>query len=154
VACAVRRFDKLGTLRSKNWTVLASALGPGAVDDFRPIIRLVTKQPKDWSTSLVLGMLHYRAGCYEEAVGQLTEACTCHHRGGNAYEWLFLAMAHHRLGRDSLAQWWLSRSVQWIEEALQKSVADMRTPTPLVWNDRAALGVLRREAEALILGNA
>ena len=35
--------------------------------------------------------------------------------GGDPYDWLFLAMARHRLGDAAEARRWLDRSLAWIE---------------------------------------
>jgi WD40 repeat protein/serine/threonine protein kinase/tetratricopeptide (TPR) repeat protein len=152
----LQRFGKVETGWKAGWTGLTAALAPGTANELEPLVRLeeqlVAKEPKNWLYLVALGGLHYRTGRYEEAVDKLTESCVAHQKGGNAFDWLFLAMAHHRLGHDEEARRRLTRSVQWIEKALRENVADTRTPTPLPWNDRVALGALRREAEELILG--
>ena len=86
----------------------------------------------------------------EEAVRTSEAACQAHGGGGNAYDWLFLALAHHRLGHAGEARRWLEKAVAWIERATQGQLKDARTPTPLRWNDRVALEALRREAEAVL----
>src|SRR5262249_5266978 len=91
-------------------------------------------------------------GQFEEAIPFLEAAGKVHGSGGNAHNWFFLAMAHHRLGHADEARRWLEKAVGWIEPATQGQIKDPRNPIPLPWNDRANMGRLRREAEALILG--
>ena len=66
--------------------------------------------------------------------------------GGDPFDWLFLAMAHHRLGHAEEARSWLDRSVRWIGQAADGS----REVTALSSVNRLTLGLLRSEAEALL----
>ena len=87
--------------------------------------------------AMPLGALLYRAGRFAEAIARLTEAEELPtQRTSPIYGWLFLAMAHHRLGHRAEAQVYLVR----LREAMKK--AGWR-------DDREAAGFLR-EAEALI----
>ena len=36
--------------------------------------------------------------------------------GGNAVDWIFLALAHHALDDDALAREWLGRADRWLHE--------------------------------------
>jgi hypothetical protein len=79
-------------------------------------------------------------------------------KGGSAWNWLFLAMAHHRLAHTDEANKWLGKAAEWIEQANQKKRHD---PDDFSWDDvhhswqdRLELQILRREAEALIKGQA
>jgi WD40 repeat protein/serine/threonine protein kinase/Flp pilus assembly protein TadD len=151
-----QRFGKVEKPSWAAWTVLTAATGPGGVADFEPLLRLeeqlVENEPKSWLCLVAQGAARYRAGQYAEAIGTLTDSCAVHRKDGNAYDWLFLAMAHHQLDKSEEARKWLTRATAWIDKALREDVADTRTPSPLPWNDRVALGALRREAEELILG--
>ena len=53
-----------------------------------------------WNT---LGVAHYRAGHYQEAVDALREAARLRD-GGDGYDWYFLAMAHWKLGEKDKAR--------------------------------------------------
>ena len=64
-----------------------------------------------WNT---LGVAHYRAGDWAEAVDALEESMRLR-SGGDPYDWLFLAMARRRLGDAEAARRWLDRSLAWIE---------------------------------------
>jgi WD40 repeat protein/serine/threonine protein kinase len=151
-----QRFGKVEKRSWAAWTVLTATTGPGGVAEFEPLLQLeeqlVANEPKNWLCLVAHGAARYRAGQFAEAIGSLTDSCAAHGKGGNAYDWLFLAMAHHQLERPDEARKWLTRATAWIDKALREDIADRRTPSPLVWNDRVALGALRREAEELILG--
>src|SRR5262249_55218522 len=51
-----------------------------------------------------LGIALYRAGRYDEAVQRLNESIALQKQGGTYRDWLFLAMAHHRLGHADEAR--------------------------------------------------
>ena len=64
-----------------------------------------------WNT---LGVAHYRAGDWSAAANALNESMRLR-SGGDPYDWLFLAMAHHSLGDAAEARRWLDRSIGWIQ---------------------------------------
>ena len=55
-----------------------------------------TKVGDYWNT---LGVAHYRAGAWQTATTCLERSMTLR-KGGDAYDWLFLAMAHWQLGHQ------------------------------------------------------
>lgn len=72
-----------------------------------------------WNT---LGVAHYRAGNWKAAVETLDRSMTFR-KGGDAFDFFFLAMAHWQLGDKDKAQKWHEKAVQWMqknEEALKK----------------------------------
>jgi hypothetical protein len=88
-------------------------------------------------------------------VQRLTGASVATGAGGEVIGWLFLAMAHARLGQAAEARQWLEQAAAGIEEALQPMpVVDVRAAEdeerPLRWKERLVLQHLRREAEALL----
>jgi tetratricopeptide (TPR) repeat protein len=83
--------------------------------------------------------LLYRAGRYDDALKQLNELIAQPGYPVNAYDWLFLAMTHQRLGQKEQAVTYLNQSVAW-----------MTTYTPRDWQQRVELERFRAEAEALI----
>jgi serine/threonine-protein kinase len=155
-ACAgmLARFGKPERPGEANWAVWTCVLARGAVADLSPLQQLedqvVARDPRNWYILVAQGALRFRAGRYEEAVRQQTESCAVHPRGGNAYDWFFLAMAHHHLGHTEEARRWLEKATRWLATATQRDIQDTRTPTPLAWNDQVCLDVLRREAEELM----
>jgi WD40 repeat protein/serine/threonine protein kinase len=120
------------------WTCV---LVPNAVPDFQPVLRLAEKS----GDPLVLGAAQYRCGQCVMALQTLKAATSESKDEGRIENWLFQAMAHHRLGhkeaRDALAE-----AVRRIEQAA--------TGGGLSWDRRLELQLLRREAEALIHGKA
>jgi tetratricopeptide (TPR) repeat protein len=97
---------------------------------------------------MIRGIVLYRAGRFEEAIQRLNESIVAQNGDGVFQDWLFLAMAHHRLGHADEARKWLDKTIQWAEQA------DANKPgvEPLAWNLRLELQLFRREAETLIEG--
>jgi serine/threonine protein kinase/WD40 repeat protein/tetratricopeptide (TPR) repeat protein len=166
-ATALERFGNTadpGTAWVLAW---ACVLAPDAVADPARPLQLAEfaahpDPPRDVhgrkvSRGLVLGAALLRAGKPEAAVQRLTKEVARHTDGPVA--WLLLALAHHRLGHADEARKWLARAVQWTEKAPRTEAAASRAsgllPRDQVpWEDRLWIGLLRREAEALIKGPA
>jgi hypothetical protein len=83
------------------------------------------------------------------AIETLEEAVKAQSEGGTAQDWLFLAMAHRRLGHQGEARNWLEKAVNWINQAAPDAPRDDARPA-LLWTRRLELQLLRREAEALL----
>ena len=87
---------------------------------------------------------------FEEAARRLTEAEAAFLKAKDpaktmAYTCLFLAMTQQRLGHAELAQEWLAKAVREIDQP-SPEIAKINQ----LWNRRLTLGLLRREAEALV----
>jgi tetratricopeptide (TPR) repeat protein len=127
----------------------ACAVGPSALDDYEPALRLarmsasVGAQTNRLNT---LGAVLYRAGRHEEAIAQLGRSIKAHGAGGTPYDFLFLAMAHHRLGQREKALTWLARASVPAPIAMDKPDATGSSS----WIPRLELEILRREAAALL----
>ena len=85
--------------------------------------RAVELSPHEYSYWHTLGIAQYRAGNWEEAIAALEKSCrleTGTNGMGNAWQWLFLAMANWRLGRPLEARTWYDKSLElekaWPEE--------------------------------------
>jgi hypothetical protein len=89
-----------------------------------------------------LGAALYRAGRFAEAIRRLNEGFQTRGVGSLPRGFAFLALAHHRLGHRDEAQRWLG-----------KLIASRATETSSSSWDDMAIGILRREAESLILGS-
>ena len=83
-----------------------------------------------WNT---LGVAQYRAGNWKEAIAALEKVMAL--RGGDSFDWFFLAMAHWQLGEKKKARQYFDRAVEWM---------DKNMPT------RKELGRFRAEAAELI----
>ena len=89
-----------------------------------------------------LGAALYRARRYAEAVKRLDEGIQKHNGKSEPQEWVFLALAHHRLGHHEQARRWLDRFQDYRPKPLPPSIA--------LWNE-LEIHLLRSEAEAVIL---
>jgi eukaryotic-like serine/threonine-protein kinase len=63
-----------------------------------------------------LGVALYRAGRFKESVDALSKSTELR-LGGDAFDFLFLAMAHGRLGEKERAREWYDRGVAWTEKS-------------------------------------
>jgi tetratricopeptide (TPR) repeat protein len=122
-----------------------------------------------------LGAATYRAGRFQEAIGHLNDALKALPEpigprlssdpkayggvssgpapGGDAPDWLFQAMAHHRLGHAEEARKWLDKAVAWIDQRKQLRWEGASSDFLIDWQVRLAYRVLRLEAEGLIAGS-
>jgi tetratricopeptide (TPR) repeat protein len=100
----------------------------------------INREPGIWSAWTALGAALYRAGRFAEAVRRLEEGIQ--KRNGRSVEadWVFLAMAHHRLGHRAAARRWLDRLRE----------HQPSTDPHQFWNE-LEMRLLRSEAEAVIL---
>jgi WD40 repeat protein/serine/threonine protein kinase/tetratricopeptide (TPR) repeat protein len=142
--------DDGDTANSVAWTC---ALVPATVDDPAQLVRLAEKalasDPRQYNYLNTLAAVLCRTGKYEAAVERFGEAIKAHAKGGTAWDWLLLAIAHHHLGHTAEARQWLDKATAWIDgESRPKAEGDKSTP--LAWNDRLELQLLRSEAEGLI----
>jgi WD40 repeat protein/Flp pilus assembly protein TadD len=111
------------SLDEANNAAMAFALGPSADDDWaKPLawidhalaalaaIEKANAAKKEaigrarHSFLNTRGALLYRAGRYEEAVTVLREGMGLHAQGGEFHDWVFLALAKHRLGQAASAR--------------------------------------------------
>jgi hypothetical protein len=84
-----------------------------------------------------LGAALYRAGKYDTTVQRLNEAIAAQGKGGHAIDFLFLAMAQHRLGRHDDASKSFAKAV---------SLMDAKASAALTWEGRLEWDVVRKEA--------
>ena len=70
--------------------------------------------------------------------------------GGEALDWIFLAMAHHRLGHAEEARKWLDKTVASIDRSAQDPPDGTSPDSRIYWKTRLYYRVLRHEAEDLI----
>jgi tetratricopeptide (TPR) repeat protein len=135
------RFGRSENPNEAYLVALTCVAAPDAVTDTAPLVALA-ERVKVGRTGWV-GAALYRAGRMGEAVQRLTEPGAAQQSVGPV-GWLFLAMAHARLGHPAEAQQWLAQATAWMDERLT------RDPQSLGWELRVLLRHLRREAEALI----
>jgi tetratricopeptide (TPR) repeat protein len=104
-----------------------------AFDDMTRLLPLAELAATNKANARLLGAALYRAGKYEAAIEPLTQG------QARAWDHLFLAMAHHRLGRVEKAREFLELAIGQIEKG------------EYPWMERVESEQLRGEAEKLIL---
>jgi tetratricopeptide (TPR) repeat protein/serine/threonine protein kinase len=90
-----------------------------AVKLAKKAVELAPKEGGIWNT---LGVAHYRAGEWELAGAALHKSMELQ-KGGDASDWLFLAMAHHQRGNHDEARKRYDQAVEWLTKnkaALEK----------------------------------
>jgi len=86
----------------------------GALEAARKAVELAPQDPFPWQ---MLGWAHYRAGDWKASIEALDKSCALQGspKGGDAYQWFFLAMAHWQLGEKDKAREWYDKAVTWME---------------------------------------
>jgi tetratricopeptide (TPR) repeat protein/tRNA A-37 threonylcarbamoyl transferase component Bud32 len=116
-----------------------------AVEAAQKTLEIAPEEGAYWNT---LGAAHYRAGNWKECTGALEKSMQLR-RGGDPMDWLFLAMASHKLGKDEEAREHLNRSRDWIAQMEQGKIDDPLRRLLWVKIRRDAVR-LRQEAEEMI----
>jgi tetratricopeptide (TPR) repeat protein len=131
-----------------NNAVWLFCLSPGAVPEYKSLVTLAeraVKEPLNEQQRRVhlntLGVILFRAGRYQEAIDRLEERVAAGEVPGAPVDWVFLAMAHHRLGHKLEAN-------RWLDKFRVYKVRDLRISKDL-WNDMEIL-LFAREVEALL----
>jgi tetratricopeptide (TPR) repeat protein len=147
LAALIARSDAMNTALLTSDVAWACTLGPdGSVDPDIPVQLAeaavnATSQPSTRANIMSThGAALYRAGRFEEAIRRLEEGIQL--RGGTSLtqDWLFLAMAHHRLSHRDEARRWLDR--------LRNHQPN--TELDQFWQE-LGIRLLQSEAEAVIL---
>jgi WD40 repeat protein/serine/threonine protein kinase/tetratricopeptide (TPR) repeat protein len=145
-------MDRWGKGADPNTLAWLCVLAPDALADPGQIVQLAERAYKQSPTTEVcntLGAALYRAGKWKRAVETLDK-----NQGAfAASDWLFLAMAHHRLGHADKAREFLEKAVTWMDAARQGKAIFPSTGKPPDYTQRVEMGGLRREAEALLKSN-
>jgi WD40 repeat protein len=150
---------KLGQLSDANainsaiWTCL---LFPDALPDMTPLVRageqLLASGQRSSAMLNTLGITYYRAGEYDAAIEHLEAAVKAERGEGTPWDWLFLAMAHHRLGHGDDARKWHEQAIGWIDRETNEKT--QRTAgVRLGWEQRLELELLRHEAEGTLVAS-
>jgi serine/threonine protein kinase/Flp pilus assembly protein TadD len=150
-AALVQRFEKTGTLVAACNVVLACVLRDDTFPDMTRLLPLARFAAAHFHFgSYVFGAALYRAGKYHEAV-RCFEAAAKTYRP-RAWNWCFLAMAHHRLGHARQARRCLAQAARWIDQANREELDDL-TGNRTAWGDwheQVYFPLLLREAEKLL----
>jgi serine/threonine-protein kinase len=136
----------------------ACTLAPGSTDDPTQPLRLSAKELESnnergdaqfWALT-EQGALAVRAGRFPEALPLLERSLTADGRPGRAVlNWLWLALAHQKLGKSDEARRWLDKAAEWLDQQggqmpLESSVMGTHRHN---WLEAQ---VLRKEADALL----
>jgi Flp pilus assembly protein TadD len=152
----LQRFGESASFRNPASAAWSCALCPDAVPDPSQLVLIAEKSVAAGAGDgtalanglrMTLGAALYRAGRFDEAIQQLNASIAARNGDGVFQDWLFLAMARHRLGHVAEARQWLDKTIQW--EAKRKADA-----APMGWELCVELKCLRREAQELIEGKA
>ena len=155
-ACArmVERWGRAPDLRAYH-VARACTLAPDAVADTARPGRLVQKelagQAREFWSLTEQGALHYRAGRFKEAVPLFEQSLRADSkRGREVLNWLWLALAQQRLGKDEEARRWLGKAQGWLDQFSDGMPSHAEEELGLHLHNWLEAHVLRREAEALL----
>jgi eukaryotic-like serine/threonine-protein kinase len=133
----------------------AYTLAPDAISEASLPGRLAEKELKAsgrefWSLT-EQGALAYRAGRFQQAVHYFEESLRADSRPGRAVlNWLWLALAEHRLGNADESRRWLNQAQAWLDQYRDGMPARADEEVGLHLHNWLEAHVLCREAEALI----
>jgi formylglycine-generating enzyme required for sulfatase activity/tRNA A-37 threonylcarbamoyl transferase component Bud32 len=134
----------------------ACTLAPGAVADLSLPGGLAEQELKTnarqfWSLT-EQGALAYRAGRFEDSVRLFEQSLRADATPGRAVlNWLWLALAHQRLGKTEEARRWLVKAQAWLDPLKDGLPVGADEKLGLDLHNWLEAHVLRREAEAMIL---
>jgi uncharacterized protein HemY len=98
-----------------------------------------------WNT---LGAAHFRSENWNGCVTALEKSMQFRH-GGDGFDWLFLAMAYHHLGKAGEANKWLDKALVWLAQMERDRISN--PSLQMQWqSQRDEAELLRHEAEGLI----
>ncbi len=120
---------------------------PNPMADMSQVVQFSEAASRGLPHSGVLGAALYRAGGYDAAIRsfeELAKVAKGRWETAWAWDWLFLAMAHHRLGHAAEARRYLEKAAARIDEA------DRDENRYADWAQQVEFQHLRKEAEALI----
>ncbi len=146
----IRRHGKTADASSANNACWACCLGPDALPDLGQAVRLaelaVGANPNHASLN-TLGAILYRTGRFEDAIGRLREGMKKDGKEDVASDWLFLAMAHHRLGHSDEARTSLDKATAAIR---QQSPRDPASAGAVQILEELEVRILLREAQSTV----
>jgi serine/threonine protein kinase/WD40 repeat protein len=82
--------------------------------------KAVELMPEKWAYWNTLGAAHNRAGGWKAAVAALEKSMELR-KGGDSFDWFFLAMACWHLEKKQEARKWYDQAVQWMEKNQPKN---------------------------------
>jgi serine/threonine protein kinase/WD40 repeat protein/tetratricopeptide (TPR) repeat protein len=141
------------TLRA--WAAWTCVLGPKSPAD---IGRLLEWAGQVWAEyreagGVLASFAHTLRGVTLCRAGRWAEAIHCLENPsageGSAWDWLFLAWAHHALGHRQAARHWMRKVIHWLGWPTPQATEPPPPPPALPWYQRQELKLLRRQIEPL-----
>jgi tetratricopeptide (TPR) repeat protein len=150
----VERFGRAPDLRAYH-VARACTLAPDSVPDVtRPghlAQKELTSQAGEFWSLTEQGALAYRAGRFQQAVPLFEQSLRADPKSGRAVlNWLWLALAHQRLGKAAEARRWLGKAQTWLDQYRDGMPARAEGELGLHLHNWLEAHVLRRESEALL----
>jgi WD40 repeat protein/tRNA A-37 threonylcarbamoyl transferase component Bud32 len=147
-ACAsiVARFGTASDPDLAHEVAWDCVLAADAVDDREIPVRLARTALASFSGNMkhfahnTLGAALYRAGRFAESIIQLNQSIEVTGGGGYPQDWVYLAMAHHRLGHRNESRHWLDRLLEY-EKGRTRAFS---------W-DEIEIGILCREVQSTMV---
>jgi serine/threonine protein kinase/WD40 repeat protein len=99
-----------------------------AVELAQKAVDLCPKQAMYWNT---LGVAHYRAGHWKNAIEALTKSMELEKGKLESFDTFFLAMAHWQLDEKEKARQWYDRAVRWLEKNQDQLAGNPQYPEEL-----------------------
>ena len=134
----------------------ACTLAPNAAGDTELPIGLIENELQGnaqqfWSLT-EQGALAYRAEQFQVTAGFAQQSLQADSKPGRAVvNWLWLALANHRLGKPEEARRWLGKAQKWLDQFGDGMPPRAEEELGLHLHNWLEAQVLRREAEALVL---
>jgi serine/threonine protein kinase/tetratricopeptide (TPR) repeat protein len=147
----VKNFGKTKDAATAHDVVYFCVLRGDALSNMQCLVPLArVAAPAGQGNAYVLGAALYRAGRYDEAIRCLEAAQKVYRP--RAWDWCFLAMAHHRLDHAGEACRCLTEAARWIDEANRADLDDLAGTQPSWggWYEPLVYPLLLREGEELI----
>jgi tetratricopeptide (TPR) repeat protein len=100
--------------------LLSRGNAPAGLATARKAVELAPQSSMAWQ---MLGWAHYRTGDWRASVEALEKSCALQDnpKGGDSFQWFFLAMAHWQLGAKDKARELYDRAVEWMDKNQPKN---------------------------------
>jgi eukaryotic-like serine/threonine-protein kinase len=148
---ALDRFAKTEDRGTAANVLLACVLRDDTIADMARLLPLLRVSDPVWHWGAgVRGAALYRARKFQESVECFEKAARTYRP--RAWDWCFLAMAHHHLGNTDQARRCLFEATRWIEAADHHTEDDPSGTQPVWggWHEPVVCRLLLREAEELL----
>jgi Flp pilus assembly protein TadD len=125
-----------------------SAALPATPEEAETLLHMAEFAVRRWPKNPRLrGAMNFRTGNYEAAIADFNQSMTVFPR--RAWDWLFLAMSHQKLGRTDEARKALAAAADWIGRT-NRSQGGESTTIWISWFESIEVAQLLKEAKQLI----